>query len=279
MRHTSLFKSFVTVLIIGSFSTLAHANWWDFGDRVTGLGKSIQETRQVSDFTEVELATQGTLFIEIGDEFKVVVEGQKNLQEFIVTRVRRGTLEIYTEEDVWLRPTRSLKYHVTMPRLDEIILSSSGDAVISDLSTDRFRITCESSGDLEIGDLVCDDLYARLSSSGDVYIDSWEGKMLTARLGSSGDLEIGRGSTDEQDIELKSSGDYLAKNLESRTATVYSGSSGDAHIRVSETLYARRIMSTWNCPSSLRPCSAVTQSGFCIATGKPGSKRPCCSIG
>ena len=239
MRHTSLFKSFMVVLIIGAFSTLAQANWWDHSERVTGTGKSIQETRQVDNFTEVELATQGTLFIEIGDEFKVVVEGQENLQEFIVLRVRRGTLEIYSEDNVWLRPTRSLKYHVTMPRLDEIILSSSGDAVIGDISADRFRITCESSGDLEIGNLVCDELNARLSSSGDVYIESWEGKMLSARLGSSGDLEIGRGSTDEQDIELESSGDYMAKNLESRTATVYSGSSGDAHIRVSEKLYAR----------------------------------------
>lgn len=239
MRHTSLFVSLTAVLIIGSFSTLAQADWWDYSDRVTGLGKSIQQTRQVDSFTEVELATQGTLFIEIGDEFKVVVEGQENLQEFIVTRVHRGTLEIYTEDEVSLRPTRSLEYHVTMPRLDEIILSSSGDAVIGDISTDRFRITCESSGDLEIANLVCADLNARLSSSGDVYIQSWEGKMLSARLESSGDLEIGRGSTDEQDIELESSGDYRAKNLESRTATVYSGSSGDAHIRVSETLYAR----------------------------------------
>ena len=239
MRHTRLFKTLLAVLIVASFSTRAHANWWNHSDRVTGLGKSIQETRQVDDFTEVELATQGTLFIEIGDEFKVVVEGQENLQEYIVTRVRRGTLEIYTEDDVWLRPTRSLKYHVTMPKLTEIILSSSGDAEIGDVSAARFRITCESSGDLEVGNLVCSDLIARLENSGDVYIHSWEGKMLSARLSSSGDLEIGRGSTDEKDIELESSGDYMARDLDSRTATVYTRSSGDAHIRVSESLFAR----------------------------------------
>lgn len=225
-------------LFLAAAGVTADASWFDRGDRVRGSGDVIEVDREVEGITSVELATIGTLYIEVGDRESLRLEGDDNLLEYIETDVHGGTLIIETDENVSLRPRKPLRYYLTVKTLEEIQISSSGDIEAADFNADNFTIDIMSSGDLEIGALNCTDLEIDMSSSGDVYIDELHAETLEADLSSSGDLEIDDGEVDSQEISLSSSGDYSARHLASNEAEIDISSSGDATVRVRDFLEA-----------------------------------------
>ena len=212
-----------------------------FGNLATtsGSGRIVKEEREISDVTVVELATVGTLYVEFGDEVSLVVEAEDNIIEYIETTTWNDKLTIDMRSNMSLRTYRPIIYRLTVPTLERLELSSSGDAFMADLDTREFEARLSSSGDLEMGDLNVENVTLRLSSSGDVVVNNIFGSRLEVTQTSSGDVEIGGGKVDLQDVTLNSSGDYLARDLTSSEAYVSCSSSGDATVRVSDYLDAR----------------------------------------
>jgi len=238
MRRYSI-HALAIALLAWAVASPVKADWWDNQEGNEGQGDVQRQTRDISEIEGVELATIGTIFIEQGADLKLEVQAEENLLEYLQTDVRRKALVIRTERGVSLRPHTPIEYHLTVPDLSEVTISSSGDGVLGDWKADYLLINLESSGDLDCGAITCPRLDIRLESSGDLSIDRLDGDKLRADLSSSGDLKIGGGRTREQDIEISSSGDYHAANLASETATVRTSSSGDAKVRVSDYLHAR----------------------------------------
>jgi hypothetical protein len=226
----------LAVLLAGG---AARADYWDSGDRIRGEGPVEKERREVKGIDAVDLGTIGTLFIDQADSTSLYVVAEKNLLEYLETHVRGGMLTIRTRKHVNLSPSEPIEFHLTVPRLEEVILSSSGDGVLSDWHAERLFLELESSGDLDLGALVCPDLDIQLESSGDLTLESWQGTKLNARLESSGDCKIRGGTAHEIDVEIESSGDFSAAELECKDATVSTSSSGDAVLRVTDYLLAR----------------------------------------
>ena len=56
-----------------------------------------KETRNVKGFTKVSFGVSGNLYINIGPEFKVVLEGEKRFLDDIITEVSGGKLVIKNE--------------------------------------------------------------------------------------------------------------------------------------------------------------------------------------
>jgi hypothetical protein len=185
---------------------------------VRGSGNVVEETRTVSDISGVELATLGTLHIEVGNSEALRIEAEDNLMEHLETEVRSGRLRIGTQQGVNLRPTEPVNYYLTVLGLEEIGIFSSGDIQAPDLDADRFSITISSSGNLEMGTL----------NAGTLEVD----------IKSSGNLDIAGGQVGKQNISILSSGNYMAENLESAEADVQLNSSGSATIWVSDHLRA-----------------------------------------
>ena len=226
------------------------------GRKIRGSGELATEERKINGINGVDLATIGTLYIEVGDEEKLSVEAEDNLLPYIETEVRRGILTIHTESGINLRPREPVSYYLTVKELDEIEVSSCGDIEAPDLKADRFRVTINSSGDLKIGDLDVTSLDVRInssgdvssgrvtaknaevdiSSSGDVYLQELNADLIVVDISSSGNLKIAGGKVDEQDISISSSGDYNAKRLQSNEAIVSISSCGDATVRVDDYL-------------------------------------------
>lgn len=217
----------------------AGASWFGYGKGVRGSGDVVEEDRDIGKIHGVNLATIGTLYIEVGDEEALTIRAEDNLMRYIETDVRHGVLFIDNEDNVNLRPRKPVRYYLTVKALDEITISSSGDISAPDLTADEFEIVISSSGDLEMGRLDCNDLIIEVSSSGDTYIEDLRAKTLDLHISSSGDVEIGDGEVDRQTITISSSGDYNAKYLQSNEARVRISSSGDANVRVEDFLDAR----------------------------------------
>lgn len=185
---------------------------------VSGSGDVIQESRQVSGVHSVQVSNQGNLFIEIGNEEKLVVEAHENLMRYIRSDVQNGQLILETVPNVNLKNSKPINYYLTVKSLDEIEVTSSGDVQAPSLLADDFHIRVSSSGDVSIADLVADQLEVNITSSGDVAIKG--------------------GQVGTQDIKISSSGNYSAENLESQQVGAKISSSGDSAVRVSDILDA-----------------------------------------
>jgi hypothetical protein len=203
---------------------------------VSGSGDRVEEIRTVSGFTGVELATIGTLTIEVGEKEELRIEAEDNLIPYIETGVRSGRLTIETQEGINLRSTQPVRYYLTVKDLDTIVISSSGDIEALDLEAEHFSVTIRSSGNLDMGDLEADTLTVKLSSSGDMRMRMLNADILKVESNSSGNLNIAGGEIERQDITINSSGDYAARDLRSAEAEVSLRSNGSATIRVRDHL-------------------------------------------
>ena len=224
------------LILVAMFATLACgiANL----ATTSGSGRVVEEEREISNVTSVELATVGTLYVEFGEEESLTIEADDNILEYIETTVWNDKLTI-TMRGVNISIHRPIVYRLVVPTLERIELSSSGDAFVADLETGDFTVRLSSSGDLEMGALTAETVDLGLSSSGDAQFDDLYAGRLEAHLSSSGDVEIDGGRVDRQDVSLTSSGDYIARDMSSVEAYVSCSSSGDATIRVSDRLEAR----------------------------------------
>jgi len=219
---------------------------------IWGAGPVLEEDRSIRGVRGVDLATVGTLTLELGERETLRVEAEESLLPYLETEVREGTLVIRTRQGKTLRATQPIRYHLTLTGIDRIAVSSAGDIEAAEVTGERMRLTVSSAGDLRIGDLRCTELDVTLSSAGDLVISELHADEIAVRSSSAGDIEIGRGAVERQEVRLSSAGDYRARGLESAEAEVELTSAGGATIRVRERVGAR-----------------LTSSGDLLVYGRP----------
>jgi len=155
----------------------------------------------------------------MGDEAQLVIAAEDNLIEHIETEVVDGALVLAKIPDrVTLYNQRPIRYHLTVPSLEALTTTSSGNIEASRLQAEHVSI--------------------RVTSSGYVQVDRLDAKCLDVRMSSSGDVAILDGQVTEQNITISSSGRYDASGLQSRRANARLSSSGEATIHVLERLEA-----------------------------------------
>jgi hypothetical protein len=183
-------------------------------------GQSIvKETRDLSGFTKVSFGVSGDLYINFGSEFKVVLEGEKNLLEDIDTEVSNGKLVI--KKDNWtLNINEKVTVYITMPELKGLGVSGSGKAEVRDeVKAGELSFSVSGSGKLVASKIVAEDLKCGISGSGDIIIG-------------------GSGNAKNADISISGSGNYTGESLDISTAEVSISGSGNCSCKVSESLKA-----------------------------------------
>lgn len=183
-----------------------------------GSGKVITEKRSVGNFTSIDLTCSADLQLVQGSPLAVSVEGEENIVPLIKTAVSGGTLHIDTEANTSILTTRALTVYVTVPDLDSVRLTGSGDADISEWKAGSLQLETSGSGDIVFGTLQAGSISARTSGSGDITIHG--------------------GQADSQSIRTSGSGDYKAGSLQSGAAEVVTSGSGDVTVWVDSELTA-----------------------------------------
>lgn len=178
-----------------------------------------KETRNVSGFSKVSYGISGNLYINIGPDFKVVLEGDKSVLKDILTEVSNGKLVI--KKDNWrFNLNEKVTVYVTMPDLKGLVVSGSGSAEIKDaIKTDDMNLSVSGSGKLYTTDLVLSNLNCNISGSGDIIIG-------------------GSGTTSRADISISGSGNYSGEQLKIGSADVSISGSGNCTCNVTESLKA-----------------------------------------
>lgn len=204
MKRSIFLKAFIIVLTLSTGIAMGQS-----GNK---------ETRDLKGFTKVNFGVAGNLYINIGSDFKIVLEGENNVLRDIITEVSGGRLVI-KKENWHLRMNEKVDVYITMPEINGLGVSGSGRAEIKD---------AVKAGDLSLS----------VSGSGKIYTNNLDVRNLDCSISGSGDIIPGNGTAAKGDISISGSGNYSGESLKIGLLTTSISGSGNASCNVTESLEA-----------------------------------------
>jgi len=184
--------------------------------RILPPGPVVTESADLGgDVHAVVLDTSGDLIISEGEP-SLTIHAPQALLDLLVNRVDGGVLTLGRQPGPGFIGASNLRYELTVPSLDEIVVDGSGE-VESSVSGDDLRIEIAGSGTVEVSGLAAGSVQVEISGSGDVELE---------------------GTADSLDILVDGSGTVDAADLEVVDAVVEISGSGDVEVNVTGTLRA-----------------------------------------
>jgi hypothetical protein len=206
-------RSFTVAIIILAVSSCVNGQFWK---SVEGHGHVVSKERKTDSFTGLKVSSGIDVYLKQGDNVTVTVEADENLHEYILTEVRGGVLNVYSEYNI--RDAERKKVYVTMKEINSVKTTSAGDVIgETPINAERLELIASSAGDIKL---------------------ETHAKNIDIDISSSGDISLS-GETDMLKADLSSAGDLKAYDLKAREADVSVSSAGDADVNVSERISAR----------------------------------------
>ena len=159
-----------------------------FGAKHTGSGVLGTATRECRTFDEIEALGSIDIVVRIGDTHSVVVTGDDNLIEYVLTEVKGDRLHIRLDNGSY-NLNKPLIVTVTLPALEHAQLTGSGDVSITGLEQDSISLVVVGSGDVTASGRV-NDLEAHVTGSGDMELRGLRARSVEATVQGSGDLSL-----------------------------------------------------------------------------------------
>ena len=158
------------------------------GPAIKGSGKITTETRSLSDFERLSLSGSPDVNVTVGEAFKLTVATDDNLQKHLTTKVSGDTLEIHFDESNVNETSANITLEV--PKFTSVIVTGSGDVVITGLKNSSFNAIVTGSGSVKASSGRVDNLEASVTGSGEINLSSLESKSAKASITGSGDIEL-----------------------------------------------------------------------------------------
>jgi hypothetical protein len=187
---------------------------------------TINESRDIKDITRVILRDYGQLFITQGEEESLRIEGQEEVVRTVVTYVNNGELVLDIQTG-WFDKAlnaltstfegQSLKYHLSVKKLEGIYISGAGRVKMQGLKTPSIYITLKGAGELILSDL--------------------EAGLIDVEMPGAGVISLS-GKTDILQVAMKGAGSLDAPKLETREARVSMRGVGKASVWATQSLDA-----------------------------------------
>lgn len=206
-------RSLTIALIILGIASCSNAQMWR---TVTGNKHVVTKERRLDSFSGVKVSSGIDVYLKQGNNESVSVEADENLHEYILTEVRNGVLNVYSEYNI--RSAERKRVYVTMKEVTSVRTTSAGDVIgESPINSDNLELSATSAGDIKL-EVKSKEIEIDISSSGDITLS---------------------GETDILKADLSSAGDLNAYALKSREADISVSSAGDADIYATERIRAR----------------------------------------
>lgn len=177
-------------------------------------GSRVERELSLATFTGIELEIDANVFISLGSEQLVRVEGQSDLVDDLELEVRDGIWQV--EFNRCYKSYDELDIYVTVTDLSELEVESSGYILAQT--------------DFDVNDLTL-----RITGSGNIVMNDLTATKLTAAITGSGDIVLS-GTSSSHDVYITGSGKVAAFGLEATNADVTIVGSGDAEVQVNADL-------------------------------------------
>ena len=118
------------------------------GGGVIGSGKEPRQTREVDNFTQLELLGVGRVEITIGDLRPLEIRGDDNILSMIETKVTDGRLIIRATRSI--RPGQPLIIKATVSDLTAIMLGGAGEIATTGIANDSLHAEVAGAGEVTL---------------------------------------------------------------------------------------------------------------------------------
>jgi len=95
------------------------------GERIKGSGNVITENRSTSEFNSIDVSGAIDVYVRQDSASSVKVEADDNILEYIEVHTEGSRLEIYTQNNIRLRPSHKIKVYISNPEYKEIQVSGA----------------------------------------------------------------------------------------------------------------------------------------------------------
>lgn len=206
-------KVFIIALAIG---LLASSCVFVGGKRIKGNGVFKTETRNAGNFHSVESGGSMDIYLKQDSVYAVKLEGEENLLPYINLENRNGVLKVYEQNNIRLRPTRTIKIFISAPTFKELKGSGSSDIISQNTLTNKERISI------------------RVSGSGDMNL-TLDAPVVKASLSGAGEINL-KGRTRDFEVSGSGSSNINCYELMSENTSVQISGAGDAKVFASVKL-------------------------------------------
>ena len=184
-------------------------------ESISGNGNVKNENRDLSQINAIK--TSGSIDVEIsnGTGYSLTVQNDENLIPYMVTEVNDGELNIHYKNGYSIMNDHA-KVIVTVPSVDRITTSGSGDITSSGTIKSDNSLTLKTSG------------------SGDIKANVNAPSVKVTGSGS-GNITLS-GMTKDFNCSISGSGDINCGNLKSENAVIHVSGSSDVHVFASVSL-------------------------------------------
>lgn len=218
---------------------------------VIGNGKVETEVRALPSFRSVSFSGSGEMRVHHGAQ-KVAVTADSNILPYLETKVSGDRLSIGLKPGTVILSPSKLIVEVTLPELESVTMSGSGNALVDPFEGDELALTISGSGSVEAaldyrraamklsGSGSCeisgsvDEANYDISGSGSVEA-ALRCERIAVKVSGSGPCRLS-GSADEASYEVSGSGSIRARDFATKRTELRIGGSGDAEIRASDRL-------------------------------------------
>jgi hypothetical protein len=171
-----------------------------------GSGTPATETRPVADFTAVELATSGVVFIEQSGWASLEIDADDNILPLLTSDVWEGTLVLDVVAGSTITYDQPVEYRLTVADLEGVALTGSGDVTALGIAADTFWVELDGSGSVTVSG-TADEQSVGLGGAGDVDGSELAGRAATVDISGSGTVTVG---VDEAlDVDISGSGTVI----------------------------------------------------------------------
>lgn len=206
--------------------------------KTTGEGPLVTETRDIKDFSGIDMGISGVLRLIPDDAYKVEIQAQHNILQVIETVVINGELKVRFKKNTRLRSHKPIQVVIHAPAISSMAISGSADAFIErPLMTDHLQLSIAGSGNIHTDTLLAaTHCNITVAGSGNISISYLKSKTLKSAINGSGSMLVKDGETTDETIDIRGSGNVDLSAVSAQTAAINSSGSGNIRINVSQRL-------------------------------------------
>lgn len=219
------------ILALGSlcFALPAAAQWGS--NRVKGNGVEATEKRQVGSYDRISVSHIIHATLVPGKEGELVLEGEENLLEHVVTEVSGNQLILKAERGYQLEPGRGSEgIRIRVPVEDLVALEVSGAAEVTGqgaFSFPQFEIQGSGAGEMHL-ELRSATLAVDVSGACEITLKGTAGRL---EIEGSGASELDAYGLQAREVEARISGSAEARVVVEEALSAQVSGAGDLHYR------------------------------------------------
>lgn len=181
-----------------------------------GNGHLERKSHQLQNFTKLKVSGPFNIKLVQGDESKVTIDAESNLQDLVTADIENGTLTIMPVKGKLFRASSGNKITIKVfyNKLEEIAMLGSGNLKSSKPLQSDVKITLDGSGNAELK-LDCKNVQANILGSGNIKLT---------------------GKTENFKCKIVGSGEIKAESLDAENVIAVVSGSGNIEVKSRKTI-------------------------------------------